>query len=272
MDKNMLKSAIMAKAKDRHVMLNLEHPRTIQDKINWMKLNDVTPLKSKCADKIKIHEYCKEKLGKDICIPIIKVYNSPDEIKLNELPDQFVMKCNHGYNMNLICSDKKNLDEKNVISIMKNWLTTDFGKKSGQLHYSGIDRKCFVETYMSDDKQKESLYDYKFWCFNGEPKFYTINDGHGHGDILYYGLDGEVLDFYGVLDKNPDLKFEKPSKFDEMVNYARTLSQDFKFVRVDFYEINGQVYLGELTFTPGNGFFKYKNRETDIMVGDMLKL
>ncbi len=253
--------------------INLVNPKTIQDKLTWLNIYDTDPMKSFCADKIKVHEYCKEKLGKDICIPIIKVYDKPQNINFDELPDKFVAKCNHGSGMNIIVKDKKTANKKEIIDKLNTWLGRDFTFQNGfEAHYHDIKRKCFVETFMDDGNT--SLYDYKFWCFNGEPKFYTINDGFGHSKWMYfYDMNQNKLplkrtDYCGEASK----EVKQPSKFGEMVEYAKKLSEPFKFVRVDFYEINGTVYLGELTFTPGVNYFRYVNQDDEIKVGNMLKL
>lgn len=251
--------------------LNLDNPVTIQDKINWMKLYDSTPLKTRCADKILVHEYCKEKIGEDLCIPILHIYDKVEDIKWDELPNQFVIKCNHGSGMNIIVKDKSKLNIPEAEAKLRRFMKDDFAFHVGyEMHYHDIPHKIFVEEYKEDENQKNSLYDYKFWCFNGEPKFYTINNGHGHGDIIYYDMDDKVIDPY-CLNK-PGLNYKKPVRFGEMVGYSKKLSDDFKFVRVDFYEISGKVYLGELTFTPGAGFFKYKKPEYNKIFGDMLVL
>lgn len=249
---------------------SITNPKTIQEKIQWLKIFDTTPLKTKCADKIKVHEYCREKLGEDICVPILKTYAKTSEINWEELPNQFVIKCNHGSGMNIIVKDKSKLNKVEAISKLNKWMATDFAFQNGcELQYHNIPRKIFVEKYEEDENQKSSLYDYKFWCFNGEPKFYTINNGFGHGDILYYKMNGEVMNPYNVSLNND---YKKPENFDLMAEYAKKLSEDFKFVRVDFYEINKKVYLGELTFTPGSGFFRYKDSKYDKIFGDMLDL
>lgn len=249
---------------------NIDKPRTIQEKIQWLKLHDSTPLKAKCADKIKVHEYSKEKLGKDICIPIIKVYNSVSDIKWNELPNSFVLKCNHGSGMNIIVKDKSTVTEASAKAKVKKWLETDFAFQNGcEMQYHNIERRAFVEEYMFDENQTKSLYDYKFWCFNGEPKFYTINDGFGHGDIMYYDMNHEELNPYCVSNVNYS---PVPPEFEQMQKYAEKLSKDFKFVRVDFYYVGGKIYLGELTFTPGSGLFTYKNEKYSKLFGDMLNL
>lgn len=269
----LLKEYVTKKVK--FLNINIENPTTIQDKIQWLKIFDTTPLKTKCADKIKVHEYCKEKLGEDICIPIIKTYNKASEINWNELPNKFVIKCNHGSGMNIIVPDKEKLNKLDAVAKLNKWMATDFAFQNGyELQYHNIVRKIFVEEFKEDLGQKTSLFDYKFWCFNGEPKFYTINDGHGHSDWMnFYDMDQKELpckrtDFLGV----PKFEVEQPKNFKLMADYAKKLSEDFKFVRVDFYEVGGKVYLGELTFTPGSGFFKYKDSRYNKIFGDMLSL
>ena len=256
-------------------LLDKNNYKTIQDKIQWLKVHDNSPLKTKCADKILIHDYCKEKIGKDLCIPIIQIYNSPDDINFNELPDQFVLKCNHGCGFNIIVTDKSKMNKDEIVSQLKNWLNVNFAYQNGyEMQYANIERKCFAEKYMADISQQDSLLDYKFWCFNGVPKLYTINTGLGHGDILYFNIENdEPMDLYGAFkDKDLSKIFDKPINFDYMKECAIKLSQEFKFVRVDFYEVNGQVYLGELTFTPGSGYFKYQNPEDNYKIGNLLEI
>lgn len=258
-----------------HIPLNLNNPQTIQDKINWMKIYDSTPLKTKCADKIKVHDYCKEKLGKDICIPIIKTYNSTKEINWNELPNQFVIKCNHGSGMNIIVRDKSKLDKTDCISKLNKWMLKDFAFANFyEMHYHNIPRKILVEEYKSDKNQQSSLLDYKVWCFNGTPKFIqTIHDRTSQKYSNFYDLNWNYIEMYRAdLKSNPSKICEKPANFDKMIEYATILSKDFKFVRVDFYEINNTLYLGELTFTPGSGIFKFTKPEQAKKIGSMLSL
>lgn len=262
-----LESVIHDKLKRYNI--NVLNPVTIQDKLNWLMLHDSTPLKGVCADKIRVREYVTRVLGEDICVPVVKVYNRPEDIKLSELPDKFVIKANHGFNMNIICKDKSKFNLQERLPEIRKWMNTNFGVVSGQAHYSYITPRIVVEELLEDEKQQDSLFDYKFWCFNGEPKLWTINDGHGHGDIMYYDMDGNTVDLYGLGTGD---KYERPAGFEKMVEYAKKLSEEFIFVRVDFYEVAGRIYLGELTFTPGNGKFRYKDHATDVMVGKMLKL
>lgn len=253
--------------------LNLDNPVTIQDKINWMKLYDSTPLKTKCADKIQIHDYCREKIGEDLCIPILHIYDKVEDINWEELPKRFVIKCNHGSGMNIIVKDKSKLNIPDAEAKLRRFMKDDFAFHVGyEMHYHDIPHKIFVEEYKEDENQKNSLYDYKFWCFNGEPKFMTVSDGFGHGNMTFYNMDFTKSEL-SRGDFTPIKKeVAKPKNFDLMVEYSKKLSEDFKFVRVDFYEVSGRLFLGELTFTPGAGFFKYRNPEDNKRLGDMINL
>ena len=267
------KDRLIAIGKRVGINLDLDNPKTIQDKINWMKLYDSTPLKTKCADKILVHDYCKEKLGVDLCIPILKIYDKVEDIRWDELPGQFVIKCNHGSGMNIIVKDKSKLNIPEAEAKLKRFMKDDFAFHVGyEMHYHDIPHKIFVEEYKEDENQKNSLYDYKFWCFNGEPKFMTVSDGFGHGNMTFYNMDFTKSNL-SRNDFTPIKKeMEKPKNFDLMVEYSKKLSEDFKFVRVDFYEVSGVLYLGELTFTPGAGFFKYRNQEDNKRLGDWISL
>lgn len=250
---------------------NIKNPKTLTEKIQWLKIHDSTFLKSYCADKITLHDYCKAKLGKDICIPLLKVFNSVDDIQLEDLPNEFVLKCNHGCGFNIIVKDKKNENINLIKDKIKKWLKINYGDLTLELHYNNIPKKIFCEKYMSNDGK--SLIDYKFWCFNGNVIFYGINADNGHGKIVYYNLDGSVSNIQKPDYKKEDsLIFSKPKNLDKMIEYSKILSNDFKLVRVDFYEINDIIYLGELTFTPGSGQFKFKNENDDLRLGKLLQL
>ena len=235
---------------------------------------DCTPLKTKCADKIKVHDYCEEKLGKDICVPIIKIYNKTDEINWEELPDRFVIKCNHGSGMNIIVKDKKLLNKQDAVNKLNIWMRTDFAFQNGyEYHYHDIERKIFAESFIGKDKG--DLVDYKFSCFNGVPKILQVMCDRYSGRLRlnYYDMDFKPL--YCSRNDHPanyNITDEKPNGFDLMVGYSKILSKDFKYVRVDFYEVNGVVYLGELTFTPGSGFFKYNDDKWSLLFGEWLDL
>lgn len=270
---NLLKQKIIEKSKLRGFQnFNIDNPKTWCEKIQWLQLNDDIDKRAFCADKIKVHNYSIERLGKDICVPILKIYNSPDEINFDELPNQFVLKCNHGWNMNIICDDKLKLDINEIKEKLKIWLNTPFGEKSIELHYLKIERKCFFEKYLGNPL------DYKFWCFEGKPIYCTVNTNIGNNAsssyyINWYDINWNFINFSRIDHcNNPNIINEKPSQFELMKEYAKKLSNGWHFVRVDFYEVNGVVYLGEMTFTPASGFIKWTDENIDRMFGDMIKL
>lgn len=251
-----------------HYDLNLEHPKTFCEKMAWLKVYDSTPLKTRCADKIEVREYVKEKIGVDLSIPVLGVYDKFSGIPFERLPKNYVLKCNHGSGMNILVKGGA-LDKAAARKKIDEWMRTDYLHLL-EYHYKPIPKKIFVEPYLENGTV--GLIDYKFWCFNGQPKFYSINAGHGHGAINYYDLNGapypiERFDY----PPDPAAKWRTPSELGRMIEYAKKLSADFKFVRVDFYEVNGRVYFGELTFIPGGGYIRFKGN-TDATLGAMLDL
>ena len=250
---------------------NLKNPQTFTDKLHWLKIHDSTLLKSYCSDKITLHDYCIEKLGKDICIPILKTYNSVDEINLNELPNSFVIKCNHGSAMNIIVEDKTKFDFKQAKQKLEKWLSEDYSIYS-ELHYKLIPHKILVEEYKAN-LGRSDLTDYKFFCFNGEPKFCQVITDRRKGEkISHYDLNWKYSPIYDWKQYSSDSTLMKPNHYEEMIEYSKILSKHFMMVRVDFYELDDKVFLGELTFTPANGKQIFKNPNTDKLIGDMLNL
>lgn len=273
-DRERLKQALLERAAIKgYKKFEIDNPRTWCEKIQWLQINDdKNPLKSLCADKIRVHDYCKEKLGKDICVPILKVYDSPNDLDFSELPQKFVLKCNHGWNMNIVVENKDEKDRDECVDKLKTWLEVPFGLETVEPHYLSIERKCFAEWHIG------TPLDYKFWCFNGRPIYCTVNsnigeNGSEHYFINWYDMTWRFVN-YSRLDHSSNSKMldAKPSKFNQMKEYASVLSADFRFVRLDFYEVDGTVYLGEMTFTPATGFIKWRRTTDDLRLGNMLTL
>ena len=224
---------------------------TFQDKLNYLIIHESPEYKANLADKIKVHQYSQKILGKDICSPIIKIYNNIDEINLDELPEKFVLKCNHGSGMNILCKNRTNFDLKKAKQSLNEWMNINFAFQGAEFQYLFIERKIFASPYLGD------IYDYEIYCFNSQPKFIRVRKqltGKRHRILHnYYDLDWNLTDIetnYQEYFRDPDIKIEKPIHLNLMINYAKILSKDFVFVRVDFYDINDTVYLSELTFTP----------------------
>jgi hypothetical protein len=236
---------------------------TFEDKLNWLVIHDTNLLKGKCSDKILLHNYSKRKLGKDICNKILKIYHSEKEIDLNELPNQFVLKTNHGSGFNIIVEDKKKFNLQKAKKILKKWMKIDYGVKGAEFHYSFINKKIFVEKYIG-----KSLQNYKFLCYNGKPKYVYVSIKEGKKKYRnFYDMKWKFLPFHCLSEPHPKYHYPKPNLFKLMKKYAIILSKDFKFVRVDLYELDNEVKLGELTFIPMNSFFYCKNKTQEIELG-----
>ena len=242
--------------------------------MNYLIIHESPEYKSNIADKIKLSEYSKKKIGKDICIPILKIYNDIEEINLKELPDQFVLKCNHGSRMNIFCKDKAKFDLEKAKKILNKWLNTNFAFWGAELQYIFIERKIFASPYMGD-----SLIDYKTFCFNGNPKFIAarivLNEKKHKYIYNYYDLNWNLTEIeYGSHNykRNPNITIEKPKNLKLLIDYAKKLSNEFVFVRVDFYEINGTLYLDELTFSPSNIQNSFKNKKQRLYLGSLLDI
>ena len=252
---------------------DLENPKRLTDKLEWLKAYDSTFLKTYCADKILVRDYVKEKLGKDISIPLLGTYDKFDDIDFNKLPKDYVMKTNHGSHTNIIVRNSQ-INKANAKRQFNEWLSKDWSWWGYEMHYVPIKRRILIEPFMSDGNP--DLIDYKFICFNGKPTYcQVIADRHSAKKHLnWYDMNWEPCKNISRKDfpANYNLKHEVPKTFEEMKEYAAKLSEDFKFVRVDFYEINRKVYFGELTFIPGAAYIKYTDDKVDFMLGEMLKL
>lgn len=252
--------------------LNLDNPKTFNEKLQWLKLyyypnNDLVV---KCADKYRVREYIKEKGYENILVPLIGVWESPDYIKWEELPNKFVIKCNHGCAYNLICDNKDEFDKIKAKNQLNTWLKEDFGAFNIELHYSKIkNHKITCEEFLS-----ENLIDYKFFCFNGEPKFIYVSSDLIHdrqAKIGFFNLDGSKMelkrDDYANIEE-----IELPSFYNEMLEIASNLCKEFPFVRVDFFVTNDRYYFAELTFTPSACMMPFNPKEIDLELGNLLDI
>lgn len=254
--------------------LNLESPTTFSEKIQWLKIFDSNDLKTKCSDKIAVREYCKQKLGKDYFIPILEVYNNFDEIDFKKLPKDYVIKTNHGSHTNIIVRNG-NINKELAKQKFDKWMSKDWSWYGCEMAYHRIPRKIFIEKYMKQTS-KDDLIDYKFLCFNGSPKYcQIISDRHNKNKYAnYYDMDFiPQTDISGLDFKaNYNIKDTKPKNWDLMKEISKILSKDFNLVRVDFYEIDGILYLSELTFFPRAGYITWTDNSIDLKLGKMLSL
>ena len=255
---------------------DLENPKSFNEKLNWLKLNYDNPLAKRCVDKAEFKNYIKEKLGEGYTIPLIGVYEDVNDIDFAGLPDKFVVKSNviGGGSGVQIVKDKSKLDidalKYRFNNLLQWWNNLYYYDLS--IAYKGVQPKIIIEEYV--EQINGQLNDYKFHCFNGEPKMIlTVKDRDFNGgyNIEFVDMDWKRLPFHRG-NKKKLIHSKKPKCFDKMVRISKILSKDFPFVRVDFYEIEGKIYVGELTFTPCGGFGKYDPGEWDYKIGEWLDL
>ncbi len=255
--------------------LDLEDPKTFNEKIQWLKLYNRRPEYIIMADKYKVRDHISEKLGEDYLIPLLGVWNDPNDIDFDSLPDKFVLKCNHNSGVGMyICDDKSKLDAKRVRSELRKGLNENYYLKNREWPYKDIPRRIIAEKFMTDEETGE-LRDYKFFCFNGKVDCVMLCMERSTGDTKFYFFDRawQLLRLNKRGKAAPEgFTLPKPSNIDEMFDIAEKLSEGMPFARIDLYSVNGQTYFGEITFFPDSGFDGNLLPETDKRWGDMLDI
>lgn len=253
--------------------LNLVHPGTFNEKLQWLKLHDRRPEYTMMVDKYRVREYIQEKLGEEYLIPLLGVWDDPEDIDFEALPEQFVLKCNHNSGLGMcICTEKSRLNVGSVKEALCKGMAQDYYLTGREWPYKNVPRKIVAEKYMADESGIE-LKDYKIFCFNGEPKLIQVDFDRfkGHKRNLY-SLDWQYIRGEIEYPSDPNHQIARPICLEEMLDAARILSKDIPHVRTDFYCINGQVYFGELTFYHGSGCEHMKPVELGKENGDWLIL
>lgn len=253
--------------------LNLKNPRTYNEKIQWLKLYDRRPEYTNMVDKAEVKKYVSNIIGEEHIIKTLAIYNSTEEIDFDNLPNQFVLKVTHDSGGVVICKDKSKLDIPAALSLLKKSLSVNYYWKNREWPYKNVKPRIIAEKYMSDDSG--DLTDYKFFCFDGEPVFMFIaNDRFTKGEETkfdFFDMDFNHLPFTNGH-PNSNKPVTKPRGFDEMKLLASKLSKGIPHVRVDFYDVNGHVYFGEMTFSHWSGMVPFEPIEWDYKFGEQIKL
>lgn len=249
--------------------LTLDNPQTFTQKQNWLKLHDHNPFYTTLADKYRVKAFVASKIGQEYVVPCYGFWEKVDDIDIASLPEKFVLKCNHNSGGAVICKDKSKLDVEKAKAGLQRCLKDDFYKYARVWPYKNIKRGILADMFL-DDHQGTELRDYKWWCFNGEPKvMYFTNKGK---DIYenFYDMDYNPLDIsHGFRRYSPEI--EKPAEFEEMRQLAAELSEGIPFVRVDFFDVEGHVYFGEFTFFDWGGM-KPVSDEWEKRIGEWIIL
>jgi len=252
--------------------LNLDVPRSFNEKLQWLKLNWYNEEARICANKFKVREYVRSVGLADLLIDLIAVYRHPEEIVWSQLPQKFVLKPSHDSGHTIICTDKSLLNESKIKRNLQRWLDIDYQYVGGEWPYAS--EKYIVCEKLMESPDGRELTDYKFMCFNGEPKLlFTCLDRFSEGGLKlnFYDLDWNLLPFERHYPRS-NRNIHKPERFNEMISYAKALAKPFPFVRVDLYEWNERVYFGELTFFPGGGIEDFQPESVDFELGSLLTL
>lgn len=269
-----LKITYRAKMKRK---LNLKNPQSFSEKLAWLKIHDKKKIYTQMVDKYDAKNFVRDRIGDEVIIPTYGVWNDFDEIDFSKLPNKFVLKCTHDSGGIVICRDKDAFDLKRAKVKLDRSLRHNFWWWYREWPYKNVTPRILAEQYMEDETSKKGLglTDYKFYCFNGEPKYLYISCGlenHSTARISFLTMDWQFAPFHRKDYAQYDVLPPKPSQFDKMVNIARELSKDMDFLRVDLYQIDNHVYFSELTFYPCAGVMPFEPEDWDYKFGNLLSL
>jgi hypothetical protein len=253
---------------------NLKHPTRFTEKLQLYKMKYHNPVMSQCVDKYEVRKYVEDKGLGHILNKLYGAYETPDEISLESLPNQFVMKTttgSGGQNV-IIVKERETSKIEELLGQLRKWNGANYlGALAGrEWAYKGCKNRILIEELLEDNEQQDSLVDYKFFCFNGEPKFLYVITDRKPGEYAFlgvYDIDFNKIPVYRSDERRQEYAVIRPNHFDEMLEAARILSRDFPHVRVDLYNVNGKIYFGELTFYDGSGYFQYDPDGFDFHVG-----
>lgn len=251
---------------------NLNHPKTFNEKIQWLKLHNRKPEFSVMVDKYEVKKLIAEQIGEEYLIPTLGVWDKIEDVDFDALPNQFVLKCTHDSGGLVICKDKQSLDLEKAKKKISSSLSNNYYWHGREWPYKSVKPRIIAEQYMVDESGVE-LKDYKIFNFGGEPKLIQVDFNRfvKHTKNIYdtqWNYQNVAINY--PTDPNVDIK--KPECLDKMLELARELSKGIPFLRTDFYVIDGKIYFGELTFSPGSGFMKMTPEIFDLEMGSWIPL
>ena len=270
-DRSMLKLQYRIKFKRK---LNLKSPKRFTEKIQWYKLYYKSDIMPQCSDKYMVREYIKSKDLEHILNDLYCVYERPEDIKLSELPEKFVMKLSNGSGTNLLCRDKSKLIEDDVIREFKDFVFKVKANLGREWPYIKVKPRIVVERLLEDETHiNNAVNDYKIFCYNGKPEYVIcISDRYSDScNHLVYDTEWNKVRVASE-DARIDEDSPKPENLDEMLAIASRLSEDFPFARVDLYSVAGKIYFGEITFYPWSGYMEFEPDSFDFVLGEKFNL
>ena len=257
--------------------LNLDNPKTYNEKLQWLKLNYKNPDTIKMVDKFLSKQFVADRIGEEYVVPLYGVWDRFDDIDFDVLPHQFVLKTTHDCGGVVVCKNKNCFNKKKAKRFLLKHLKREYFYHCREWQYKFVKPRIIAEKYMKDskDQAEEGLTDYKFFCFNGDPKAMFIATDRAKADAEtkfdFFDMEFNHLPFTNGH-PNSDKPIGKPEQFDLMIELSRKLSKDLPHVRVDFYESDGKIYFGELTFFHWGGFVPFEPKEWDDKFGEWIEL
>lgn len=254
---------------------DLEHPKNLNEKLNWLKLHDRKPLYTRMVDKLEAKEMVAEKLGREFVIPTYGVWDSFDEIDFDSLPRQFVLKCTHDSGSAVVIEDKNNMDREAVKKKLEACLKLNFFCQAREWPYKNVKRRIIAEKYIDTLGKKDSI-EYKITCFNGKADFITICTGIAHDAYEKRTNDSYDLDFHHMpwyaSYKNSTKKLEQPKQWQDLIAFAELFAKDIPYLRVDCYLIDDRIVFGEFTFYTWAGWIDFTPEEWNGILGERCSL
>lgn len=261
-----------------HKYLDLKDPKTYDERLWWLKLNYFDPLMTKCTDKYAVRDYVKECGLGDILNECYGKFDCIDDINIDQMPEEFFLKCNHLSGGNIICK-KKDFDKKKLKNVFSHFLKSNFYYTGFEKNYKDIKPAIIAEKVLRM-KDGSQLLDYKFMCFEGQPKLLFLDIGVANADGTHaeeyyrniYDMTFKPLDIKETRNHYDYDKIKKPDNFEYMINCARILSKPFPHCRVDLYNVDGKVFFGEITFYHGSGYNDFTPHSADLEIGSWIPL
>ena len=255
---------------------NLEDPKSYNEKLQWLKLHDRCPAYCTMVDKYEVKKYVSSLIGEAYIIPTLGVWDSPEEIDFDSLPNQFVLKCTHDSGGIVICKDKRKLDRKATVRKLQACLKKNYFWSGREWPYRDISPKILAEEYLVDESGND-LKDYKVLCFDGVPKLIELHAGRytGHQTQDFYDTEWRKTEISqsGLSEyQSNNVVFPKPESLEKMLRLSEVLSSGLVHVRIDWYSVSGKLYFGEITFFDGSGFDPFDNLEDDLLLGSWINL
>lgn len=252
--------------------LSWNHPCDINEKLFWLHRYWQHPLVVLCADKLTMRDYVKQCGLETLLTRIYAVYENANQINFKELPGRFVLKCNHGSGFNIICKDKESLNINDTRKLINQWLGTTIGFDTAEYHYQYIPPKAYVEEYIGDENDERL--EIQFFCFNGQANHILVRNDLGDAARQSFAIsyDRQWSRVHDRINEDMSITIPRPDNFDKLIEYAERLAKPFPHVRVDFYLVGNNVYVGELTFTTHGNILSNYTEEVLRKWGDELVL